>query len=105
MSDYTKDEALAYAICQMRRMARVLDLEETQLEGKEYLVNIYGKGLDMCADECEKVMDPEELKLMRIAINTCPTCGRSGAKVEANGTGGVDICYDPWHDFKGESND
>jgi hypothetical protein len=61
---YTKDEALWYAVCQMRRAARVFDLEGAS-SGKEHLANIYGTGLDICADECEKVMDPEELRRMR----------------------------------------
>ena len=103
---YTKDEALAYAICQMRRAARVLEIAAIVSVPRDSAYSeIYAKGLDMCADECEKVLDPEELKQMRIATNTCPTCGRSGARVEANGTGGVDVCYDPWHDSRGESND
>jgi hypothetical protein len=105
--EYTKDEALWWAICQMRRTSRMLDLEEVQLEGKEYLVSIYGAGLDMCADQCEKAMDPEELKRMRGETfpNTCPTCARSGLAARDNETGGIDICYDPWHDVQGESND
>jgi hypothetical protein len=122
---YTKDEALWYSICQMRRAARVLDLEAIRVGGlivtnpefkkiydavtgrlkdlvnwrqedvvrttveetlaflggrekegrKEYLVGIYGTGLDMCADECEKAMDPEELKRLRTATSaTLTTC-------------------------------
>lgn len=65
MSDhiYTKDEALWYAICQMRRAARVLDIEAA--EDKEYLITIYGVGLDQCADECEKSMEPAELNRLR----------------------------------------
>lgn len=65
MSDYTKDEALWWAICQMRRSARMLQLEVTQHDGREYLWDIYGKGLDMCADECEKTMDATELERLR----------------------------------------
>lgn len=76
---YTKDEALWYAINQMRRAARVLDLEETQLDNKAYLVEIYGAGLDMCADACERSMDPEELR--RLRTETFP---------DSNGDGGGD---------------
>jgi len=98
--EYTKDEALWWAINQMRRAARMLDLEETQLDNKAYLVEIYGAGLDMCADACEKAMDPEELKRMKKETfpDYCPTCGKDGAAREANETGGVDVCYDPWHE-------
>jgi len=96
---YEKDEALWYACCQMRRAARMLDLEETQHENREYLVNIYGNGLDLCADECEKAIDPDELTRMKRETHPsfCPTCGRSGEAREANDTGGVDVCYDTWH--------
>jgi hypothetical protein len=150
---YAKDEALWYAICQMRRAARVLDLEairgshftvtgsefkkvyeavcerlkdlvnwraedvsrttveETlvflggrEKESKEYLANIIGAGLDQCADECEKGMDPEELKRLRSETfpGTCPTCG-SGQMGEDNKTGGVAACYDPWHERAAEA--
>jgi len=97
---YTKDEALWYACCQMRRAARMLDLERTQHRDRDYLVDIYGNGLDMCADECEKAVDPEELKRMKREThpNFCPTCGRSGAAREDNDTGGMDVCYDTWHE-------
>lgn len=141
---YTKDEALWYAICQMRRAARVLDLEavrggrltaiefkkvydavcerlkdlvnwqtedvsrvtaeETLVflgkkEDKKYLADILGAGLDQCADECEKAIDPEELTRMKKETfpDLCLTCGRAGAARQDNETGGVDICYDPWH--------
>jgi hypothetical protein len=62
--EYTKDEALAYAICQMRRAARTLDIASAVTQDKSYS-EIYGKGLDMCADECMKAMDQEELKQLR----------------------------------------
>ena len=65
---YTKDEALWYAICQMRRAARVFDLAGVR---DSNLVDIYGRGLDMCADECEKVIDPEKLK--RFKAETFPS--------------------------------
>ena len=94
---YTKEEALWYAICQMRRAARMLDLEETQLDGKEYLVDIYGAGLDLCADVCEKIIDPAELRQMKIETfpNTCPTCCSAFAENERRGV--VTVCHDEWH--------
>jgi hypothetical protein len=94
---YTKDEALWYAICQMRRAARMLDLEETQHDGKGYLVDIYGAGLDLCADECEKLLDPADLRRMKIETwpNSCPTCGSAFAESEDKG-----ICRDEWHEGK-----
>jgi hypothetical protein len=63
---YTKDEALWYAICQMRRAARVMDIASIVSVPRDPAYrDIYGKGLDMCADECEKVIDPENLKRMK----------------------------------------
>src|SRR5271157_2533932 len=96
---YTKDEALWYAICQMRRAARVLDIASIMVPNDKSYSEIYGKGLDMCADECEKVIDPAELTRMKRESHPsfCPTCGRSGAAREPNESGGVDICYDDWH--------
>ena len=66
---YTKDEALWYAICQLRRAARTFEVLEVGARS-EYLVDIYAKGLDMCADECEKAIDPEELK--KLTAETFP---------------------------------
>lgn len=61
---YTKDEALWYAVNQMRRAARTFEI--VQVKGdRTPLVEIYAKGLDLCADECEKTMDQDELKRMR----------------------------------------
>lgn len=104
-SAYTKDEALWYAACQMRRAARVLDVEAALLDRKEYLVTVYGAGLDLCADECEKAMDARELERLRGETfpGRCPTCGRGGAAREANETGGVSVCYDPWHERTAEA--
>src|SRR5271170_5537548 len=95
---YTKDEALWYACCQMLRAARVLDIATIMTHDKSY-AEIYGKGLDMCVNECEKAIDPEELKRMKHVSHPdfCPTCGRSGVAREGNETGGMDVCYDTWH--------
>jgi hypothetical protein len=97
--EFTKDEALWYAICQMRRAARTLDIASIMTRDVNYR-EIYGKGLDMCADECEKVIDPTELRKMKVETfpTSCPTCARSGEAREENETGGVNICYDPWHE-------
>lgn len=69
MSDYTKDEALWWAVNQMRRAARVLELEAINA-GNKALADIYAKGLDQCADKCEEVMDPD--KLMTFLAETYP---------------------------------
>jgi hypothetical protein len=73
---YTKDEALWYAVCQMRRAARTLEIAAIMARDDAY-ETIYAKGLDMCADECEKAMDPENLKRFRIETfpDSCPDCG------------------------------
>jgi hypothetical protein len=94
---YTKDEALWYAICQMRRAAKVLDIASiVSMPRDNAYSEIYGKGLNMCADECEKVIDPEELRRMisETFPGVCPICLQNH-----NYTG----CADPWHE--GVSND
>jgi hypothetical protein len=101
---YTKDEALWYAINQMRRAARVLEIASIMINVPDRIdesyAKIYAKGLDQCADMCEETMDQDELKKLKAETfpDYCPTCGRSGAAREANETDGVDICYDEWHE-------
>jgi hypothetical protein len=59
MSDI-RDEKLWWAINQMRRMARVLQLIEGDLGHHADAMNhIYIPGLDNCADECEKVLSED----------------------------------------------
>lgn len=56
-----KDQHLWYAINQMRRMARTLQLSEGSMSPgmAESMKNIYIPGLDLCADECEKVLSKD----------------------------------------------
>jgi hypothetical protein len=101
---YTKDEALWWTINQMRRAARVMDIAAIMTRDKSY-AEVYGKGLDMCADEVERLIDPEELRRMKAETypDYCPTCGRGTDAVEGNETGGVDVCYDSWHEPRVEA--
>lgn len=61
--EYTKDEALWWAINQMRRAAKVI-----QLVGEKASPDIYATGLNDCADTCEKVLDADTLARFRAEL-------------------------------------
>jgi hypothetical protein len=85
MSEYTKDEALWWAINQMRRAAKVLQIAGIMIQTDPSYEEIYAKGLNQCADECETVMEPSELE--RLRRETFPNGDDSGDDIQSGRSG------------------